>query len=250
MGLVRQPTDDELFRDQLGDLACQGAAQPGALGLDDARRLSLVEEIRSRGYWHVVVRPAVFQAGKVEYVALKSALEASVVRFRGWDFPHISQGTVVHRDRDWIRQEVTFRHYREVWRLHQSGQFVHMSGMLEDWLPQEGSVNFGPGERLGVGHTLFRMTEVFEFAARLALGSAGDEIMVVVAHLFGLKGRKLWSDKNSPLGQMTYDDLVATVPDYRIERRLSRAELAAQSWELAVGATGELFNRFGWTDSL
>jgi len=186
----------------------------------------------------------------VDYAQLQSVLEGAAVRFRGWDYPHISQRSPIHRDSDWIGQEITFRHYRELWRFYQSGQLVHFSGMLEDWLPDVGAADFKAGERLGVGHTLFRMTEIFEFAARLALSPAGDDNMVVAIEFVGLEDRKLWSDKNTSLGQVVYDDLMANIPKFAIEKRLQRAELAAQSWELAAVATGELFQRFGWTDSL
>ncbi len=74
--------------------------------------------------------------------------------------------------------------------------------------------------------------------------------MVVAIEFVGLEDRKLWSDKNTSLGQVVYDDLMANIPKFAIEKRLQRAELAAQSWELAAVATGELFQRFGWTDSL
>lgn len=140
----------------------------------------LLSKIRSRGHWRVVIRPGTFKKDRVgEISSLFPLVERSSVSIRGWDFPHIDRRKQPHIDVDWVGQELNWEHHLELWRLYQSGQFVHMGGIWEDWRDQ--SALWPPdrtrkvGSRLEVLDTVFRFIEIFEFAARLCQTDAGDE---------------------------------------------------------------------------
>lgn len=175
-------------------------------------------------------------------------LERSVVRWRGWDYPHVDTQTPPHVDKDWIGQEFEWEHYVEVWRLYRSGQFVHFFGMHQDWRDQStiwpAGGDWKAGETLYVFDTLFTFTEIFEFAARLAMTKAGDDSMHIDVTVSGLDGRALQLDSSQPAPLLShYTSSVSQVPQ---SFDVTRSELLTATKELALGATIELMKCFGW----
>jgi len=214
---------------------------------------SLLDRIKSRGYWRVVVRPQAFAEKRIpEITDLYPIIQNTSVNLRGWDFPHLDHHSQVHIDIDWIGQESEWEAFLEIWRFYESGQFVDIAGMHEDWHDQRGSIpaalkNWRPGLILGIGNTLFRFTEIFEFAARLAMTQAGDDTMHIEITVSNLAGRRLWVDSSDrmPISRH-YTSSIKELP-YQIE--LPRTELIAAPRELALKPAIELFRRFGWDPS-
>jgi len=210
---------------------------------------ALLDKIRSRGYWRVTIRPKSFIEKRIQNIsALYPIVQKASVELRGWDFPHIDQRTNTHIDIDWIKQESEWQQFLELWHFYQSGQFVDIAGMPEDWYDQStlwpAPQGWEPGRLLEIGDALFRFTEIFEFAARLALTEAGDELMYVEVTVSGLKGRSLWVDipNRLPFRQ----NYVASLSELPYEIELPRSDLVAQPQELALKPANELFARFGW----
>jgi hypothetical protein len=214
----------------------------------------LTDSIRSKGHWFIRIRPATFEPKRIpEYSALESIISRTAVRLRGWDFPHVGRYEELHRGFDWIGHETDWEYYREAWSLYQSGQFAYLLGIHEDWADR--SQGWGPPKRLqehggllGVGDTLFRFTEVFEFAARLAVTEAGDDSMYVGVDVKGLQNRSLWVDDPNR-GSMEHW-YTAHFDVYPYQEVVRRSVLVAEARELALKATLELFQRFGWTPSI
>ncbi len=214
---------------------------------------SLYGKIRSRGYWRVVIRPQPFVEKRISQITeLYPILQNTSVQLRGWDFPHLDPHIQTRVDIDWIGQESDWEHFLEIWRFYQSGQFIDITGMDEDWYDQRHSIpaalgDWRPGSILGIGNTLFRFTEIFEFASRLAMTQAGDDIMRVEITVSNLEGRKLWVDSSSRM-PIRYD-YVASISEFPYQIELSRSELIAAPRELALKPAIELFRRFGWDPS-
>ena len=214
----------------------------------------LLEKIRSRGYWSVVIHPATYVEKQVENISdLHPILQKISVELRGWDFPHLDVHTPLHIDKDWVEQASKSNQYLESWRFYQSGQFVDFIGMEEDWLDQFPDwplpKDWRRGSYLGVENVVFQFTEIFEFAARLSLTEAGGETMHLEIALCGLKGRGLKLEKRRKgssylSGKMIQLDRQPYVLD------VSRTELITASRELALKPSVELFRRFGWDPSL
>ncbi len=211
----------------------------------------LLDKIRSKGYWRVVVRPNHFVEKRVEDIAaLKPILEKSSVRLRGWDFPHINGRGKSYPDRDSIAQEFEWDHYHELWRLFQSGQFVYYGGFVVDWMDRE-TVTSGsqlPKKMLSVPDAVFRFTEVLEFASRLALTKAGAEQMHIEVTAGGLKGRELWLDPARYVRPLLPQTAMIDELPYEID--LPAAKLIAHPRELALTPARELFKRFDWDANL
>ena len=96
----------------------------------------LLEKIRSRGYWKVIIRPTDLVENRIENPAdLYRILDNSAarIRHRWFGFPHIQWESETGRGKDWIGQEFQWGRYLELWRFYQSGQFVAYRGLYGDW---------------------------------------------------------------------------------------------------------------------
>jgi len=209
----------------------------------------LIATIQARGFWRVEIRPTEFKKDRVrELGTLFPIVERCAVVFRGWDFPHIDRRKQPHVDLDWVGQELEWEHHLELWRLYQSGQFVHLGGIWDDWRDQSGlwapERGWKPGLRISVLDTTWRFVEIFEFAARLSQTEAGHDRMSIVVTLSGLRGRVLHLE--SPRRVPLLEEYKAAIDQYPYEVELSRADLLAAPREYALEATVRLFERFGW----
>jgi hypothetical protein len=215
-------------------------------------RVSTVSEIkkriRSAGYWETIVRPARFVRHRIEPItALLPLLRRCHVEVRGWDFPHISDHDPIITGADFVEQESEWQHHAEAWRLYQTGQFVDLRGMPNDWRDRSDiwptDDGWQRGDRLGIGDTLFIMFEAFEFSARFAHAMDRDDPLVVQIKAGGLKGRRLYVD--DPMRLPLRDEPIAHIETYSQRLELSRAQVMTDPVALAIRAAQELFRRFG-----
>lgn len=211
----------------------------------------VVDRIRSKGYWDVVIRPRTFREDRVPYAELDELIQQSVVRMRGWPVPFFAQNEEIRRGNDWIGQDIAAKvvGHHEAWRMHTSGQFSHLRSVGVDWrhlakvapsaTPEEPTIE--------VWEVLYYLTEIFEFAARLALSAAGDSEMRLDVRLVGTKDRRLVVGQ--PNRMEFFTDYRASLE--QIEQRVeeSRESLVANPRELAVATSREIFARFGWKAS-
>ena len=207
----------------------------------------LLDKIRSRGHWRVLIRPANFEKHRVsEITGLYPIIEKTSVRFRGWDFPHIGkyQPSVLG---DHIAQDTEQDIFDEMWRFYQSGQFIHYSGFIEDrldrhksWQPPQG---WKPGVSLDPVGVIFRCTEIFEFAARLTFTEAADAQTHLEISANGIKGRILKSETGRLNTPGTYQ---CQIENLDLKYDYPNVHLVANTRELALDPVKELFNRFGW----
>ena len=212
----------------------------------------LLEKIKARGYWRVVIRPNRFVDKRIENISiLRDILQNTSVHLRGWDFPHIDSRNRHRFLLDWVEQEFEWEYYLEVWRFYQSGQFVYYGGLVLDWADQASFGKQGypsPRTILSVVDVVYRLTEIFEFASRLALSEAGDEQIHIEIELAGLRDRALWVD---PAKRMPFPlEQVAAIEEFPYEINITLTRLIAESRELALKPALELFRRFGWDPNI
>lgn len=210
----------------------------------------LVNKIRSRGYWRVVIRPSRFEERRIaDFSELYSIVQRTAVRTVSKYFPWLDNSQPPEAGADSVGQYVDSSPYLELWRFFQSGQFVALAAMTEDWLPDFHFPGhpFSPpqGEALGDRNVILLFTSVFEFAARLALTSAGDDRMHVEIYAHGLEGRSIyWGNSNWAAGPATISEFVVPQAEVR------RDTLVAEPKELAVKRARELFQRFNYNRPL
>ncbi|MCC7362745.1 MAG: hypothetical protein IT303_00075 [Dehalococcoidia bacterium] len=212
------------------------------------------DTVRSRPHWEVVIRPADFKQRRIEQLSsLWTAVAASVVMLRGWDYPHVDDKNTGPGN-DFVESWVDFMGHVEYWRMYQSGLFVHRFLFDEDHEPGELARQrmdrlvqgcFEPGGYLDFVNCLYTTTEVAEFAARLATRLGFGPGCVVEISLVNVADRVLMSaDRNRPWTSLYR----ATAPrlDFRWEG--SVVTLVGESARLAREAAVFFFERFGWRD--
>jgi hypothetical protein len=212
----------------------------------------VIDKVRSRGYWDVVIRPATYIESRVPYAELEGIIQAAEVRLRGWPVPFYDNRERPIRRGNWVGQDIDAEmvgHY-EAWRFHTSGQFNQLRAVDADWRHTSKIQSSEPGREkvIQVWEILFYLTEVFELASRLTTGPAGDDAMVVEATLHGLQDRRLIVGQHNRAE--FYEPHHTDEDVLRREIALSRSDLIASTNEQSVKMASEFFARFGWKPSL
>lgn len=211
--------------------------------------------------WRVVFRPTGYEEHLIPSLKECRDLVANCkVSFRGWDYPHLSkrQNEWSYGD-NWIASWASFMGHVEYWRFHQSGQFLHLFSVRERSEPEwhekllvdtqshlgshDYDVRNVPGF-ISVINTLYIQTEIFEFASRMCQRQtyAGQfEISISLINVLGFVLTTDWERAWYNLYQATTDSMT-------YEWKGDAATLIAEAPDLALTATGSLFQRFGWLD--
>jgi hypothetical protein len=215
----------------------------------------LIDRIRARGHWHVVIRPTSFQQFRIPSITdLYPIIEKCSVRLRVWDYPHVEPRDRVEYHNEYILEVYESDNVLQYWRFFQSGQFEHWFAMTQDWRDRSvgwpADQDWKRGTALYVEDVIFTFTEIFEFATRLSNTKAGDDFMHIEISIYGLKGRELQflhprRSKNFITPKKTESE--EFVPSPAI---ISTTRLIAESWDLALTMARELFRRFDWDPSL
>jgi hypothetical protein len=205
-------------------------------------------EIRQSDHWRVLIRPVVFEPQRIPSL---SACWDVVDECRRGLVPHFrvdidSSHTVWGND--WIQfSEVRPGEMDEVWRLFQSGMFVEYLRFWEDFhevpwsssrYPQTGK----PSRYLIWTTTLYRITGIMEFAARLAERNILGPRALVSIGLHGLSDRVLTSWESS----FDFDEFTFNHKDLVFEQEYSQSDFLSSSDDLAAQATAYFFERVGW----
>jgi hypothetical protein len=212
----------------------------------------LIDKIKSKGYWRVEIRPTKFDKLRVPTLGgVQKLVQSCIVSLRGWDYPHWNQDTVQNME-DWVESWVDWKYFIEYWRFYQSGQFTHLFALHEDYMNTEEvlPIRYPPRPKragyLGFISTTYQITEIFEFAARLAnKGVLGPQAFISVS-LHNVKDHQLAAFDAS---RFLRDDFVysADTPIV-IEREIPEQELVAKPDEFALDYVINIFERFQWSD--
>ena len=214
----------------------------------------ILEKIRSRGYWKVIIRPAAFVEKRVAYLsALLPIMERTSVDFKGWSFPHVESRNL-DEGPDWIGQELSWDSINELWRFYQSGQFVYYSSMLSDWSKHSDTYTGWPSQwvsadgchqvLLDIKEVIVRFSEIFEFAARLAFTEAGDNQVHLEVAVKGAKEHLLRTVPGNRASFFYSMDPAESEQPYIAD--LPTLGLVANAREMALKPAVELFQRFKW----
>ena len=214
--------------------------------MSTAQEVGVLETIRSRGHWRVTIRPGSFQRDRIpDRSDLFKIVERKSVRLRGWDYPHIDYRNQPQMGVDWVGQEFEWQDQIELWRLYQSGQFIHFLALCGDWRDRSEIWPTEPGWRHGQFlyylDTVYTLVEIFEFASRLALSPAVRTAMAVQIDLKGLQDRRLTTTDGSIALRGDYR---TQLPEWNYRWEGSLTELIAEPRELAATASRDLFAAF------
>jgi hypothetical protein len=230
---IQSIKDDELFREQRKNLEYE----------------EILEKIKSRGYWEIIIQPQEFIRERIQNLGdCKKLIMEMKVSLRGWDFPHYDFRNEPVSGLDYVEQTTDWAGQIEFWRYYQSGQFVFIKGLKEDWIEEDGFLGgnrFGiePFTMLEIINSVYFYTEVFEFASRLANRGLLGEACKIHIILHKAKHRKL---RFLDAGRELYSDYVSEIEEIPYEQSISTIQLLSDSAEMALDAIVWLFQRFNW----
>jgi hypothetical protein len=197
----------------------------------------MIQRIRELGHWEVRLRPGVYEKERIPRLSdCKSIIEENKVSYRGWDYPHYDRRNGPSTKLDHIEQSTEFLAHLEYWRYSQSGQFYHLSRLWED-------AEHPPGQYLSIVSAIWTLTEIYEFAARLAVKGYLGELVLIDVTLHSGIGRQLAYFDSSRLLMNRYVSQVEELPR---SVEVSAGQLAASAPELATDHAMWLFDRFDW----
>lgn len=211
----------------------------------------LLDLIHQTGYWRVIMHSTVFERQRIASPAdCWRIVEESQVNQRGLGYPHIDRAQKVLDD-DWVQCGVEWGNYIELWRFYQSGQFVHQFSVPEDREPLSLMGNRrGPSQvvdgprRLSYLNVVYTVTEILEFARRLAYREVFDLTATVRIELHGMRDRQLVA----PAGRTFPGNHVSRSDTICWEQTTLSAALIATAPALAIDAIVHILKRFQWDD--
>lgn len=214
----------------------------------------IIKKIKSKGYWVINLHPDTYIGNRIKSrTEVKEVVRRSVVDLRGWDYPHFrdSEGEP-YATTNGAEKFVDRRNHIEFWRMTQSGNFIHLLALREDW---RGDVEYrnmwSTGDELkgkkllGVLGALYTLTEIFEFARRLAKQNIFGENVVAKVELYDISSRHLFIDSYNkrPFDPTPFANV--KVP-WKWDKSYSVTEIMNNVNGLALGAFLDLVDLFGW----
>jgi len=215
---------------------------------------NVLDIIKSRGYWRINFEPLVYGEKLKTLGECKDIVEKNAVRLRGWDYPHFPKrtgdNTGLEAGNNFYQGWIDWYDEKELWRMYQSGQFLHYFGLRDDWseLSHWGIVPDAASEPKNtlniIGEVIYEITEVFEFLSRLAKNGIYDEGVRVTISLNKTKDREL--TVKDALRAPLMGAYKATLDKIEFTKEYRKDEVLAQSKELAFDVVLYIFERFGW----
>jgi len=214
----------------------------------------LIEKIKLRGYWRINFQPRVDVQKFSSLSECKDIIEKSVVKLRGWDYPHFprrqDKDTGLEPGENYYQGWIDWAAHKEFWRVYQSGQFIHYLALREDWFDQDDwhqelAKEIKPMSSLGInGSIVYQMTEIFEFLSRLTNVGIYDEGVDISISLNNAENRKLWIEDDNRVPFFQSYKTVAKKIEYVED--FTKDQILIESKELALNVIKHVFDKFGW----
>jgi hypothetical protein len=206
----------------------------------------ILSKIKSRGYWIIRILPETSDERVQTLKELEDAVRSCGVDLRGWDFPHYDYSESPVRHTHYIEQSVDWQGIVEFWRAYKSGQFFSFSSLYGEWdecsAESQGLDEAERSKWLSVEDSIFRFTEILEFASRWAAALSFSGKIVVSCTLNGLGGRVL---QLSLARRGLMRRYVSTQDGWRADLEFDTATLLSAPRDLAVDPAIRLLEIFG-----
>lgn len=210
----------------------------------------MIDWEKYEGYREVTAYPEYFSENRFGIDILWKAAEKAEILYRGWPFIFVDRDrkeTYVIDDSIETLVDLTRlrRHeYFEMWKLRQSGLFLHRALMDEETLP--GAVE--QGKVLSFELTVYHVSEAIGSLWHLysELGVPDDELLTISFTYKGVKERNLVVLSPSRMGFLR--PLICRSTQISRERCLPLAEWRASEVEIACEISSEIFQQFQWIE--
>jgi len=208
------------------------------------------------------MRPLAYEPERISSLsACFDLIQSTKLSLRGWDYPHLSnkpqQRATGNR---WIAGWSDFMNHIEYWRFYQSAQFLHLAAVREAVQPQWRAQLRDAAESHGSWRTdvnwdkvpgyfsllnfLYTVTEIVEFAARLAQRGVYPGEIALTIELRKVSGFVLTPDLDRAWSGVreTFEPNIGRTWNFE------GPDLVATSAEIALQVSAWFFERLGWLD--
>ena len=150
-----------------------------------------------------------------------------------------------------LESSVDFGSNKEFWTMFLNGHFYHIFACREDWLSEAAAIlvkhkfsDTEPNKVLGFVMTIYSLTEIFEFAIRLAQKEVLGNSVKISVTLHNMQNRSLTNFDPRRLPFFTlYTCKEKTIP---LNCVLSIDDLISKGHEKAVDFAIKIFHLFNW----
>lgn len=217
-----------------------------------------VSELKSSAHLRFEWRPNKYQADRAERLQkLRQVIESSIVRARGWDFPHVERTDGFEASARYIGSWNEHLNQKEYWRLYRSYQFVSLARLRESVIGASAWYNnswqmrvFSPfGENdpdtqfVDFVNTIWSIAERIDFAHRLTKATEVPSCLLVLS-LRNVKGVHLLAEPNRPLSGA----YISASPDIEYSRAVEAAGLISDWKGIAASCAVTIVEKFGFLD--
>lgn len=205
-----------------------------------------LETIKSTGYWRVNIRPTKFEKLRIDHrERCWEIVESCSVYLRGWDYPAVHYKERFF-EKDYVQSGADFEGKVELWRLYKSGQFIHYFACIEDSRRERIANRIGQDASGGLSilSTLYSITEIFEFATRLAQKGVLQPRLQISIKLVGMENRQLffWNS-----GRNLFSRYTCKEDEILFNEELSPTEIMASGRDKALDITIGILQSFNWS---
>jgi hypothetical protein len=216
---------------------------------------NIIKNIKENPHWRIIIRPEKFEQERItNLIECWNIMESCKLSLTGWDYPHVDRQNRFEEE-EWIESWCDFAGFYEYWKFFQSGQFLHIFTLWENTSEDKKAFDnvkdkmisvpdhFKPTGFIGAIRTLFTITEIYEFATRLAQKGIFNDSLYIIIQANNIK--------NSILRVRDWDvHLQSFYPFYKKtfskESKIKTEELISNSSNLAIETTIEFLKKFGW----
>jgi hypothetical protein len=213
----------------------------------------ILNKIKSRGSWRINFRPLIIKE-KLDLPECKNIVEKNNVKYRGWYYPHVPRRSGDDTDlvpgNHYYEGWIDWGAHKEIWRMYQSGQFIHYKAIEEDWYKEDDWYNDSqlkntePGTILSVINAVYLITEIFEFLSRLARNLLYEEGVSIDIRLIKTVRRELVI--LDPMRAPLFDQYKTGIDEISFADKYNSEQIIQNAREEALKVIIYIFHRFGW----
>lgn len=211
--------------------------------------------INQTGYWRVVIKPNEHVEQITSFTECKDIMENITVSFRGWNFPHVDINMIDNMS-NWIEMSTNIPHlpqYKEYWKFFLSGQFAFKGALVEDYLIDDIERNSSlayyrgdeelPHKYLSILSSLYKITEIFEFASRLIDRQIIKNRFTISISLVDTLNRMLFFWDRARDLRKSY---ICKIERIKFEKEFVVNDFSSNKIDYANSCVQDIFERFGW----
>lgn len=224
-----------------------GSAAPTAADVYEAKLAEFVAEnplaatVMADAHFRVWFAPEDLEPGAIDYTSLKDVIRANQVANIRSAFPVIRRP---HNGDEWIGDESDWGD-QEVWRLYQSGLFVDMLAISDEYKADwDGFNNDHDGGFLPVWLPVWYFTQACELAARIQRAAFPTATLNLHLEMNLIGGRALVAANQRRSG--FHNTYAFGSPSWARVVQITPELALSGTKELVVTVMTELFQRFGW----